>query len=397
MIPLLIILYFFSKNFIIFYFILNYFLAILIYFKASACYFPHMKFKEDELKRHEENKANDGPKKQYFHEDYPSFNRVELTSITFGWIYWGVLNYFWYKTVAAIFSLFLAWVRTKIYFIGRNVKADLTKKDKLNISKFIRTFMTLLYSSMGVRVIEKDISRNEQVLKIYRKYLGEDYNPENYADKFTTVIANHISWADILYILSRESSSFIAKASVIQIPMVGFISYALKTLFIDRASKDSRSEIFNMIGERQKAVQAGTSSFPVCIYPEGTTSTGRSLITFKKGAFYTLTPIKIYLLKVDHSPGSFPLAAGGMNILLHIALSYTFWRCNMNAFFLPVVAATDYLFENYKHLGKDKPEIYSEACRHIMSEIGGFPLSNSNYDTKLQYMSEIKRKIVKNT
>jgi lysophosphatidylcholine acyltransferase/lyso-PAF acetyltransferase len=36
---------------------------------------------------------------------------------------------------------------------------------------------------------------------------------------------------------------------------------------------------------------------PVLLYPEGTTSNGEYLISFKKGAFANLTPIKLYALK----------------------------------------------------------------------------------------------------
>ena len=250
---------------------------------------------------------------------------------------------------------------------------------------------------MGIRVYEANLSEDPKIIKFYKKYLGENYDPSKFKDKYTTVIANHVSWADILYLKSKFGSSFISKDSVKKIPMVGYLSYAFKTLYINRQSKDSRIEILQSIAERQKELIEGKSFFPMCIYPEGTTSNGRSLIQFKKGAFYSLTPIKIFLLKVDNREGKFPLTAGGMDILTNMALSLTFFTNRFDAIELPVFAPNDYLFENFKHLGKDKPEIFAEACRHLMSEISGWPLSNANFETKLNYMSNIKRKVVKNT
>jgi 1-acyl-sn-glycerol-3-phosphate acyltransferase len=396
MLPLLFILYYFPKWFIILYIVLNYAISVIIYFKACTNYFPHMKLKPEEIKKFEEEHPGE-KKKQYFHEDFPSFNRIESASISFFWIYHGILNYFWIKAVFAAGTIFVLWLRMKIYFFGRSIKGQFSLDDRKNLLKIARFYVTGIYLGLGVSVTEKDLTHDDEVLKVYRKYLGQDYNPDLYSDKYTTIIANHVSWADILYLLSKNGSSFISKDSVQQIPLVGYISYAFKTLYINRQSKDSRVEVLNEIAKRQQEIVDEKSYFPLTIYPEGTTENGRNIITFKKGAFYTLTPIKINLLKVDNRVGKFPLAAGGMKILLHIALSLTFLKNNLDALELPVFVPNDYLFENYQHLGKDKPEILAEACRRVMSEIGKLPLSNATFETKLNYMSAIQRKTVKNT
>lgn len=39
--------------------------------------------------------------------------------------------------------------------------------------------------------------------------------------------------------------------------------------------------------------------FPLLIYPEGTTSNGKGLLTFKNGAFEHLPPITAYCLKYE--------------------------------------------------------------------------------------------------
>lgn len=86
-----------------------------------------------------------------------------------------------------------------------------------------------------------------------------------------------------------------------------------------------------------------------------------------------------------------------MDILLHIVLTMTFLFIKIEAYELPVFAPNDYLFENFKHLGKDKHSIYSEAVRLVWSEVLGCPLNSGNLDVKLEYKSKIKRKAIKDS
>lgn len=100
--PSLWILYYCSKPFVLFYFILNYFLAVLIYVKSTKCYFPLMK--NISLNKEE------NTKKQYFHEDYPAFNRIELHNINLFSIYYGTINFFWFKAISSVLALALIYV-----------------------------------------------------------------------------------------------------------------------------------------------------------------------------------------------------------------------------------------------------------------------------------------------
>lgn len=139
------------------------------------------------------------------------------------------------------------------------------------------------------------------------------------------------------------------------------------------------------------------STVPIGIFPEGTSTNGRVLINFKKGAFYSLTPVKPFLLLNDQGGRSIPLAAGGMKMLINLMLTICYLSVKMEFVELPVFAPTDYLYEHFKHLGKDKPSIYANAMRCVMSEITGFPIIESNFEDKLAYMSAIKGKVIKNT
>ncbi len=86
-----------------------------------------------------------------------------------------------------------------------------------------------------------------------------------------------------------------------------------------------------------------------------------------------------------------------MDIVLHIALTFTFLYLEIEAYELPVFCPNEYLYENYKHLGKDKYSIYAEAVRHVWSEVLNCPLSDGSLDVKLKYKSQIKGKVIKDT
>lgn len=141
----------------------------------------------------------------------------------------------------------------------------------------------------------------------------------------------------------------------------------------------------------------GKDFFPLAIYPEGTTTNGKYLISFKQGAFYNLYPAKSVLFNTKTQKNYFPIHASAMNILLHMILTMTFLYVRIEAYELPVFAPNDYLYENYKHLGKDKNSIYSEAVRLVWSEFLGCPINNVNLDVKLEYKSKIQSKAIKDS
>lgn len=86
-----------------------------------------------------------------------------------------------------------------------------------------------------------------------------------------------------------------------------------------------------------------------------------------------------------------------MNLGIHFLLTMCFLYHTTNTYEMPIFAPTEFLYENYKHLGKDKAEIYMEAMREVMSNVSGLKKSNASFPSKLAYLSLIKGKIIKNT
>ena len=88
------------------------------------------------------------------------------------------------------------------------------------------------------------------------------------------VLANHISWADIVVLSAVAPVSFIAKAEMITWPLFGWLARAQRTVFVDRADRRRASEQADRISRR---LEAGCV---MVLFPEGTTSDGTRVLPF---------------------------------------------------------------------------------------------------------------------
>ena len=88
------------------------------------------------------------------------------------------------------------------------------------------------------------------------------------------VIANHISWLDILVINAARPCRFVSKADVRHWPVIGTLVAASGTLFIER---DSRRDALRVVHHMAERLQAGEV---LAVFPEGTTSDGHALLPF---------------------------------------------------------------------------------------------------------------------
>ncbi|MGN2411572.1 lysophospholipid acyltransferase family protein [Pseudomonas syringae] len=86
-------------------------------------------------------------------------------------------------------------------------------------------------------------------------------------------VSNHVSWTDIALLGMLAPLSFLSKAEVRTWPVAGWLALKAGTLFIRRGSGDSRLIQKQMCNH----LQQGNA---LLIFPEGTTTDGKSLRTF---------------------------------------------------------------------------------------------------------------------
>ena len=92
------------------------------------------------------------------------------------------------------------------------------------------------------------------------------------------MVANHISWIDIIVIQSIKPSIFVAKSDVASWPLFGWVAQMTGTIFIKR---DKVSDIKKALKKMKRRLMKRS----VCIFPEGTSTNGRYLLPFKSNLF----------------------------------------------------------------------------------------------------------------
>jgi 1-acyl-sn-glycerol-3-phosphate acyltransferase len=88
------------------------------------------------------------------------------------------------------------------------------------------------------------------------------------------LVANHISWLDILVMHAARHCRFVAKADVRHWPVIGRLATGAGTLYIER---ESRRDALRVVHHMAECLRSGDV---LAVFPEGTTSDGARLLPF---------------------------------------------------------------------------------------------------------------------
>jgi len=109
------------------------------------------------------------------------------------------------------------------------------------------------------------------------------------------LLANHVSWLDILAIDAWQPVRFVSKADARKWPLLGFMIACGGTLFIERERKRDALRVVHQIAE---ALRGGAC---IAVFPEGTTGEGPVLLPFHanllQAAISTGTPMQPVALR----------------------------------------------------------------------------------------------------
>lgn len=93
------------------------------------------------------------------------------------------------------------------------------------------------------------------------------------------LVANHVSWLDVLAVLAVSPARMLAKREVRRWPLVGALAAAAGTVFVDRSRpRDLPATVAQVAG----ALRSGRS---VAVFPEGTTWCGAATDCRPSGGF----------------------------------------------------------------------------------------------------------------
>lgn len=120
------------------------------------------------------------------------------------------------------------------------------------------------------------------------------------------VLANHLSWIDILLLAGANGSAFVAKSELRGVPLIGWLCTLNHTIFV------ARSDRMNVAAQVTQLRDALARPWPVTIFPEGTTGDGVTLLPFKAALLGALAPapagLMIQPVRIDYGAATPELA-----------------------------------------------------------------------------------------
>ncbi len=135
------------------------------------------------------------------------------------------------------------------------------------------------------------------------------------------LVANHLSYLDIIALWTRAEGDFLAKSEIASWPVFGFLTRSAGTLFVDRTRAADLPRVIGELG----AVLARRRG--VIVFPEGTSSEGAHVLPFRPSIFEaalgTGHPVHCAALTYRTPPGAPPARLalcwwGDMEFLDHL-------------------------------------------------------------------------------
>jgi len=121
------------------------------------------------------------------------------------------------------------------------------------------------------------------------------------------LVANHISFLDILVMHAARHCRFVSKSDVKRWPVIGTLATGAGTLYIERESRRDALRLVHQMADRLREGDV------LAVFPEGTTSDGRDLLPFHgnliQAAISAQAPVQPVALRfIDGVSGALSLA-----------------------------------------------------------------------------------------
>ncbi|MBM3576461.1 MAG: 1-acyl-sn-glycerol-3-phosphate acyltransferase [Alphaproteobacteria bacterium] len=114
------------------------------------------------------------------------------------------------------------------------------------------------------------------------------------------VVANHVSWTDIIALASLYPFVFLAKSDVASWPVLGLLARLQGTVFVERGSKQDVARVNDALAD---VLRAGGD---LVVFPEGTSSDGADVLPFRSAHFAPLEAMAAH----GEAPTLAPVAIG---------------------------------------------------------------------------------------
>ena len=123
-------------------------------------------------------------------------------------------------------------------------------------------------------------------------WIGAKGKPAS-AKEAPMVVCNHVGFVEPIFLITAYLPSPVGAVENLTLPIAGVICQALQAVPVHRLDRASRGELVRTLKRRCESAE-----WPqIVIFPEGTTTNGQALITFKSGAFIAGTPVQPVLMR----------------------------------------------------------------------------------------------------
>jgi len=113
----------------------------------------------------------------------------------------------------------------------------------------------------------------------HAKWIGLKIRVHGEVPRAGLIVANHVSYLDIVALSTVARCAFVAKKEVATWPLFGLYARLGATIFVNR---ERRGAVADVAGEMRTLLDAGV---PVVLFPEGTSTDGSQVLPFRSSLF----------------------------------------------------------------------------------------------------------------
>lgn len=166
------------------------------------------------------------------------------------------------------------------------------------------------------------------------------------------LVANHISWLDVFVISSIAPATFVCKNEVRHWPLIGLLCARTDTVFLERGSRAAAQRVNQTLAGKLR------NGEQVAVFPEGTTSSGDSLLAFRaallQSAIDAETDVQPLALRYRDALGVNAAAA-------HYCGETTLWQSLLAIAAAPRITASVEILEKLATADKTRRELCEQA------------------------------------
>lgn len=199
------------------------------------------------------------------------------------------------------------------------------------------------------------------------------------------IVSNHIHLWEVLYLFSTYGPSAVSRKENAAIPGFGRLLRLTRGLLVDRASPTSRTDTLNAIRNRGNTIMKDERWPQVLIFPEGTTTNGKAVCTFKVGAFAAGLPVQPVAVRYRWRFFDPCWSVDGPGMLGSILRMFAQFNNTMEVTFLPVYTPSEEERAN--------PKLYARNVRDLIARELGLPGSNHSAEDALLQVQAIRARI----